>query len=207
VNWLATRSFVFVVALICILDNDLRAQPAEQQALASIERLGGSVYRDTNNEVDIVSLEGTGATDSDLALLEVFPKLRVLDLDGTAITDAGLQQLLKLPALEEVSLKKTKVTKAAALEFKEQHPGVYHVDLSPGIRPAKALLAGIFLIPILFGSWLILLTQRKKAVLSTRLYARGVGIGWLLIVVSLILMTVAIMQSMGIEFHLADLFG
>ena len=123
------------------------------------------------------------------------------------ITDAGLEHLLNLPNLEEVSLRGTRVTKAAATDFKDRHPGVYHVELSPGFQPLQLAFAAVMFVPLLFGCWLIRMTRRKRAFLSPRMYARGLVWGGVLIAGAILLMLVAIIQSLGIDFHIADLFG
>src|SRR5262245_24870555 len=110
---------VLVIVLIWPTGVKLHAQPVgappEQQAIDAIEQLGGRIYRSANNEVEIISLDGTRATDEDLKLLQSFPSLRTLDLDHCNVTDQGLEHLMKLPGLQEVSLRGTKVTQAAAI--------------------------------------------------------------------------------------------
>lgn len=176
-----------------------------QQAIARIEAQGGRVYRDPQPEVDIVAWRA--ATDAELPLLAALPRLRVLDLDGSAVTDAGLEHLLKLPQLQEVSLRQTRVTAVAAATFKDRHPGVYRVELSPGFQPLKLLIAVVLLIPLLFGGWLISITRRKRAVLSPYLYARGMAWGVAIIAVTALLLVVAIAQACGIALNVANLFG
>lgn len=178
-----------------------------QEAIAEIEAIGGRVYRTPDNQVDIVVLTGEKVTDAHLELLQSLPTVRQLDLDGSRVTDAGLEHLMKLTNLQEVSLRRTPVTSAAAAAFKNRHPGVYHVNVSSAARPDRLVFAAVMLIPLGFGLWLMGTTRRKRPVLSTRHYARGIAWGMLLVVASGLLILVAIAQSMGIEFHLADLFG
>jgi hypothetical protein len=72
----------------------------------------------------------------------------------------------------------------------------------------ERLAIGLILIPLgLLGVWLVRTTHRKRRALPSRIYARGIFWGVALIVVSLVLMAVAIAQAVGIDFHLADVFG
>ena len=183
------------------------ADPAAESAVAEIESLGGRVYRRPDGQVDIVSLKGVNIADEDLDLLQFLPTARVLDLDGSRVTAAGLDRLLKAPKLEEVSLRGTAVTRAEAERFKERHPGVYLVTVSAGFKPAMFGFAASLLIPIGFGCWLIWLTHRKREVLQPRLYYRGMVWGAVLIAFCALALFVAVLQGVGIEFRLADLFG
>ncbi|WP_425617600.1 hypothetical protein NA78x_001281 [Anatilimnocola sp. NA78] len=183
------------------------ADPAAESAVAEIESLGGRVYRRPDGQVDIVSLRGDKVGDEELDLLQFLPTARVLDLDGSRVTNAGLDRLLKAPQLEEVSLRGTAVTRAAAEDFKERHPGVYRVTVSAGFKPAMFVFAASMLIPIGCGCWLIWITHRKREVLQPWLYYRGMLWGLLLIAFFALVMFVAVLQAIGIEFRIADLFG
>jgi hypothetical protein len=193
-----------VFLLVAMLQGQPPVDPA-QQTIDWIEAQGGRVYRGPQQEVDIVAWRA--ATDTELPLLVALPQLRVLDLDGSAVTDVGLEHLLKLPQLQEVSLRQTRVTAGAAAAFKDRHPGVYRVELSPGFQPLKLLFCAILVLPLLFGGWLIRITQRKQAVLSPQLYARGLAWGVAIVVGTALLLAVAIAQACGIALNVANLFG
>lgn len=181
--------------------------PGAQQAIAQIEAIGGRVYRSAKGEADIVAIQGQQVTDAHLDLLQALPTVRILDLDGSQVTDAGLERLLLLPRLEEVSLRHTAVTSAAAASFKDRHPGVYRVELSKRWRPERLAFAAVTLIPLGIGVWLISAAQQKRHVLTSRLYSRAVMWGAILAVGSLLLLVVAILQAVGIDFRLADFGG
>jgi hypothetical protein len=183
------------------------AQGPEQEAIARIESLGGRVYRNANQQVDVVSLSGTKAGDDDLRRLQALPSLRSLDLDRTQVTDAGLAHLLALPNLEEVSLRGTRVTDAAAQGLKDRHPKIYRVEVSPGFQPGKLAFAAVLALPVLLGIWLINATRKKQSVLPARVYARARGVGWLLVLGSALLMVIAVLQALGFGVNIANLFG
>ncbi|QDU25225.1 hypothetical protein ETAA8_02880 [Anatilimnocola aggregata] len=181
--------------------------PGAQQAIAEIEALGGKVYPLPNGDADIVAMTGRKFGDEHLDLLLAISTVRRLNLDGSRVSDAGLEKLLKLPKLEEVSLLRTAVTQGAADALKDQHPGVYSVALSAGTRPAMFGVAAALLIPFGFGLWLISLTRKKRAVLAPALYLRGMLWGFAVMAICTLMIVVALLQAMGIEFRLADLFG
>lgn len=178
-----------------------------QDAIARIKAVGGRVYSTPDHKVDIVALTVNKIADVHLELLQAIPTVRKLDLDGSRITDAGLEHLLKLPNLQEVSLRRTSVSSVSVAAFKNRHPGVYHVDVSSAARPAKLVFAAVMLIPLGFGIWLIGITRRKRSVLATPHYVRGIAWGLVLVVASGLMVLAAIAQSVGIEFHLSELFG
>lgn len=206
------RAFLagILLAAACSPGTTAFAQAPElqaQEAIAAIEAKGGRVYKTPDNVVDIVALSGENFTDADLELLQAFPSLRQLDLDGSRVTDAGLEHLMKLPDLQEVSFLRTAVAAEAAAAFKDRHPGVYHVAVSPATRPQRLFYAGTMLLPLGFGLWLMRATMKKREVLAARLYARGIACGLLLVVASGLMIVVSLVQAMGIDFHIADMFG
>jgi hypothetical protein len=178
------------------------------EAAATIEALGGRIYRSQDGEVDIIDLKGEKVADAHLALLHSLSTVRILNLDGSQVTERGLEQLLVLPNLEEVSLRRTQVSPAAAAALKVRHPKLYRVEVdAPGLRIGRLAALVVFMPMGLFGVWLMWMSQKKRPVLAPQLYARGMVLGVLLIVVSVVLVAVAIVQAAGIDFHLADLFG
>jgi hypothetical protein len=189
------------------VDAQVPIRPAHE-AVASIEALGGRVYRTSDGLVDIVDLKGAMVTDDHLVLLQSLPSVRRLNLDGSRVTDDGLKQLLNLPNLEEVSLRHTPVTPAAAKALKDRHPKIYFVEVDrTGLRFERLALV-VIMIPVgLWGAWLIRITRKKRSILPPRLYARGLIWGSLLMVAFVALLTIAIVQTLGFDFHLADLLG
>ncbi len=89
------------------------ADPAQQQAIARIYELGGSVVRDEkqpDRPVIYATLTGTKFTDADLAALTALPELTNLTLMGTNIKGEGLDHLGKLTKLTVLSLLRTEAT-------------------------------------------------------------------------------------------------
>ena len=200
----------FWAVMVCSLQvaDPVHAQaPAEEQAIAAIEKLGGRVYRNTDGRADIVDLQGKPVRNEELKLLQSLPSVRLVNLDGTRITDEGLDTLEQLPNLEEVSVRRTQVSPAAATALKDRHPKVFRVTVdSKGLRLERLLIL-VVLIPFgICGVWLISASQRKREILPPKLYARGVGIGAFLILVSLVLSVIAVAQALGFDLNLANMF-
>jgi hypothetical protein len=95
--------------------------PAEQKALQTIEKLGGSVrtiaQNDDRLEVDF-HLQPSSLTDEQLATLQELKKIVHLHLGNTNITDRGLAYVEPMTALTELHLEKTKVTDAGLAHLK-----------------------------------------------------------------------------------------
>lgn len=198
---------VIVLACVARLDAQVPLLPAHE-AIAVIEFIGGRVYRNSEGHADIVDLTGSKVSDEHLVLLQSLPTVRVLNLDGSRVTEGGLEQLLKLPDLEEVSLRGTSVSLAAATALKDRHPKVFVVQMDRKGLSLERLAVLVMSLPMgLLGIWLIRLTAKKRSVLSPRLYARGMIWGILLVVASVVVSAVSIVQSLGVDFHLSDLFG
>ena len=106
-------------------------KPTQEEAVAAIEKLGGKVEVDENNDVVNVNLGGTKITDAGLVYLKGMQKLKVLGLSGSKITDAGMAHLKGLTKLEGLDLKGTKVTDA----------GLAHLNLK-GLRNLGYLVLG-----------------------------------------------------------------
>lgn len=179
-------------------------QPAEE--LAKIEALGGKNYADADGTVRIVDLGQPTVGDSDLDLLRAFPGLRSLELDGSAVTDAGLLRLPNLPVLEALSLRGTAVTPAGVADFRAKHPHVSRVETSRGAQPVKWALAVAMLLPLGLGLALMRLSWRRRERLSGFLFARGMTLGAVIAVASLLMVLVAGAQALGHEFTVASLF-
>ncbi len=100
---------------------DAPAAPANPEAVAAIEAIGGTVMPLAMNDDSLVvdfHLGGTALTDDGLAHVKVLPKVYELNLKDTQITDAGLAQLAELGTLVRLHLEKTKVTDAGLEHLK-----------------------------------------------------------------------------------------
>ena len=104
----------------------VRADDAEDKAVAFVEKLGGKVTRDEKapgKPVVTVFLSGSKkVTDADLKELAALKNLTTLDLIGTEVTDAGLKELATLKNLTTLNLGFTKVTDAGLKELRDALP-------------------------------------------------------------------------------------
>ena len=102
------KAFVLCfVALICT--GELHA---DDEAIATIEKLGGTVRQiaqDTEDKEAAFHLSGTELTDDGLVHLKAVDNLVWLNLRGTKITDAGLAHLAELQDLTRLHLEKTAI--------------------------------------------------------------------------------------------------
>jgi len=95
--------------------------PAEEQAIASLKKLGGLVLEIAQNDprLDIsLHLADVKITDAELAPVKELSKTAHLNLRGTEVTDAGLAALKDLKGLVKLHLEKTKVTDAGLEQLK-----------------------------------------------------------------------------------------
>ena len=79
---------------------------SESAAIATVERLGGTLRRDENrpgNPVVGVFLRETQAVDGDLEPLQAFRELQTLDVGQTRITGTGFRHLRTLAKLEHLA--------------------------------------------------------------------------------------------------------
>lgn len=89
--------------------------PAELEAIALVESLGGTIKTDAaapRRPVVEVALGGTQVTDADLSHLTALTDLRTLSLFDTKVGDEGLRQLASLGHLQTLYLGRTQVTDA-----------------------------------------------------------------------------------------------
>jgi len=96
--------------------------PAVQEAIARIQKIGGTVQALAMNDDSLVvdfHLGGTALNDEGLADVKILPKLVQLDLKDTQITDAGLTHLAGIATLNRLHLEKTKVTDAGLAHLKD----------------------------------------------------------------------------------------
>ncbi len=90
-----------------------RVDPEVAEAIAAIERLGGTVKRDDRRQgrpVVEVSLGGTRVTDGDLAYLARFPELETVALFDSKVGDEGLARLKDCTELRTLYLGRTKIS-------------------------------------------------------------------------------------------------
>ena len=97
------------------------ASDAEAQAIAQIEKAGGSVRQiaqnDEHREVDF-HLQGTACTDEQLAPLPKIKNVVSLNLGKTSVTDAGLTYVKPLTGLIQLHLEQSKVTDKGLAQLK-----------------------------------------------------------------------------------------
>lgn len=86
-----------------------------------------------------LELQHTGLTDAGLAHLGKLANLEVVNLLGTGVTDAGLQSLTGLKRLKKVYLWQSKVTGAGAAMLRDAIPGVeVNLGLADPSKPDEA---------------------------------------------------------------------
>jgi len=97
------------------------ASGPEAQAIAQIEKAGGSVRQiaqnDERREVDF-HLQGSACRDEQLAPLAKIKNIVSLNLGKTPITDAGLAHIRPLTGLVELHLEQTKITDQGLAQLK-----------------------------------------------------------------------------------------
>jgi RNA polymerase sigma factor (sigma-70 family) len=102
------------------------AEVVQARTAEKLRKLGATIERD----VVAVNLAGTGATDSDLALLSAFTNLQTLHLHHTKITDSGLESLKGLHKLTTLDVFDTQVTDAGLEHLAEWTPRLEWLELS-----------------------------------------------------------------------------
>ena len=116
-----SRIVAFAVALsgLCLC-SPLRADDAEDKAVAFVEKIGGDVTRDEKapgKPAITVNLSNTKVTDAGLKELAALKQLTTLNLGVTQVTDAGLKELAPLKQLTTLYLHDTDVTDAGLKEL------------------------------------------------------------------------------------------
>lgn len=100
---------------------EVKLDAAQQDAAAKLRAKGAAVTQiaaDTDALSVNLGIVGKQATDDDLALVKLLPKVTQLDLHGTGVTDAGLANLAGLTALTQLHLERTGVTDAGLAHLK-----------------------------------------------------------------------------------------
>ena len=93
-----TMAFALMVSVLG-LGSPVRADEAEDKAVAFMKKIGGKVIRDEKapgKPVVTVDLLGTQLTDAGLKELVAFKNLTTLHLAGTKVGDAGVKELVAL---------------------------------------------------------------------------------------------------------------
>ena len=118
-----------IAILLLVLTGQATAQnkptPTQAEAIAAIEKLGGSVRVDLKKPgkpVIAVSFYRTNTkvskvTDAGLVHLKGLTELQTLQLANTKVTDAGLVHLKGLTKLQKLELYNTKVTDAGLMHL------------------------------------------------------------------------------------------
>jgi len=97
---------LFLTGLTCVASAD------EAEAIAAIEKLGGSVRQiaqDSDNKEAAFHLSGKELTDDGLGAVKEIKNLIWLNLANTKISDAGLKHVSEIKTLTKLHLEKTQV--------------------------------------------------------------------------------------------------
>jgi hypothetical protein len=108
------RLVTFALALsgLC-LSSAVRADDAEDKAVAFVKKLGGTVTRDEKAPGEpVITAKVRKVSDAGLKELAALKNLTTLDLWRTSVSDAGLKELAALESLNTLHLGGTKVTDA-----------------------------------------------------------------------------------------------
>lgn len=100
---------------------EVKLDAAQEDAANKLRAKGATVMQiaaDTDALTVNLGIVGKQATDADLALVKVLPKVQQLDLHGTAITDAGLANIAGMTTLTTLHLEKTGITDAGLEHLK-----------------------------------------------------------------------------------------
>jgi len=121
-----------VLALLALAGRGLRAGQAEDKAVRTVEKVGGTVTRGKmivgDYAVEVVTcadLSASRVTDAELKELAALTSLQTLDLWRTQATDAGLKELAALKSLQMLNLGDTQVTDAGLQELQVAQPQLH----------------------------------------------------------------------------------
>jgi hypothetical protein len=101
---------------------EVKLDAAQQDAAGKLRAKGAAVMQiaaDTDALAVNLGIVGKQATNEDLALVKLLPKVQQLDLHGTAVTDAGLANIASQTALTHLHLNGTAVTDAGLAHLKD----------------------------------------------------------------------------------------
>ena len=118
---LACGGLVLATGAIWLTASVLRSGSREGPAIDTIDRLGGTIYRDASlriagepilryGPIVEVQLTSTMVSDTDLQSLQSLPRLRSLWLQGTRVTDSGLRSVANCRGLVDLLMDGTGVT-------------------------------------------------------------------------------------------------
>jgi internalin A len=122
--FLMMRVRLLVPLMILTFTHTLRADDAEEKAVAMVKKFKGNYVRDDKADgkpVTIVNLAGVKTlTDDDLKVIVAgFPQVKDLTVAESMVTDDGLKELKALSKLESLSLTRTKITDAGLKNLKD----------------------------------------------------------------------------------------
>lgn len=106
------RSALTLATCLLILVSNSSANADEGEAIAAIEKLGGTVRQiaqDSDDKEAAFHLSGKDLTDDGLAAIKEVDDLIWLNLANTKITDAGLKHLAEMKSLTRLHLEKTQI--------------------------------------------------------------------------------------------------
>jgi internalin A len=107
-----------LLLLIALLLGGCSSTP-EEQALATIEGVGGTVRSDAEGHVISIDLSGTPVRDNTLAAIAVFPHVQTINCtNASRITGSGLAALRGLSQLETLYLVNTQLDDAGMEHIK-----------------------------------------------------------------------------------------
>jgi hypothetical protein len=101
------------IAFFLLLLGSIGASASQDEAIETIQKLGGTVEVDTTQPgkpVIKVDLHQTTISDRDLAVLTAFPDLQILDLRLTGVGDEGVAHLKNLTKLRFLNLFRSQLT-------------------------------------------------------------------------------------------------
>src|SRR5262249_29667324 len=108
------------LSLAAFLLAGCQGQTEQEQAVAKIKKLGGTVRVDrdkTGNEWAMVELGGQAVSREGLAFLKRLPQLRSLTLSNMRVAEAGLDHLARLPKLRTLRLDNVEDADAALAQL------------------------------------------------------------------------------------------
>lgn len=111
----------FVPSALAADVKELKLDAAQQDAATKLRAKGAAVTQiaaDTDAMSVNLGIVGKQATDADLALVKVLPKVQQLDLHNTGITDAGLADIAGQTGLTQLHLNNTAITDAGLEKLK-----------------------------------------------------------------------------------------
>ena len=106
------RFAIFVSCLVSVLTATSHTLADEAEAIATIEKLGGTVRQiaqDSEDKEAAFHLSGKELTDDQLAAVKEIKNLIWLNIANTKVTDTGLKHLADIKSLTRLHLEKTQV--------------------------------------------------------------------------------------------------